>query len=56
MKNSIFAARTPSPLVRIWRSTGDPGSPIVCRWLQDESVKLRSGSVTDETGGSRPCA
>ena len=59
MSNTIFAARKPSPLVRVWRSTGVPGTPLVCRWMQDEPAKFNcsvSDSPLDETGGRRRCA
>jgi hypothetical protein len=59
MNNIIFAARKPSPLVRVWHSTGVPGTPLVCRWMQDETAKFGSSlsdSPIDETGGLRRCA
>jgi hypothetical protein len=55
MNNTIFAARKASPLVRLWRSTSEPGTPLVCNWVRAETVKLRSDSMTDETGGLRRC-
>ena len=56
MNNTIFAARKPSPLVRMWRSTGEPGTPLVSNWVQVEAGQLRSDSVTDEIGGLLLCA
>jgi len=56
MNNTIFAARKPSPLVRMWRSSGEPGSPLVCIWVMAEAGKQLSDSVTDETGGLLLCA
>jgi hypothetical protein len=56
MNNTIFAVRTPTPLVRMWRSLGGPGTPLVCSWVKVETAKLRSDSVPDETGGLRRCA
>jgi hypothetical protein len=56
VNNTIFAARKANPLVRTWRSTGEPGTPLVCNWVQAETVKLRSNSAIEETGGLRRCA
>ena len=59
MNNKIFAARRTSPLVRIWRSTGDHSMPLVCMWVQAGTAKLRpnpADSSSDETGGLRLCA
>lgn len=56
MNNTIFPARKPSPLARTWRSTGEPRTPLVCNWVRAETLKLRSDSMTDETGGLRRCA
>lgn len=56
MNNTIFAARKPRQLVRMWHSTGDPGTPLVCTWLLPETAKLLSNSTTDETGGLLLCA
>ena len=57
--NKILAVRRPSPLVRLWRSTGDPGMPLVGIWLQVETAKLHPSSVDpsrDNIGGLRLCA
>jgi hypothetical protein len=57
--NKILAVRRPSPLVRVWRSTGDPGMPLVGIWVQDDTAKLRSNPVdssSEEIGGLRLCA
>ena len=40
-KNKTFAAREPSPLVRVWRSSGDPGMPLVSTWVRTEFTKFR---------------
>lgn len=56
MNNIIFAAHKPNPLVRVWRSTGRPGGPLVCNWVHAETAKLRFNSVADETGGISRCA
>jgi hypothetical protein len=53
MNNTIFAARKPLPLVRVWRSIDVPGTPLVCRWTQDEAANPSSSladSSIDETG------
>ena len=57
--NKILAVRRPSPLVRVWRSTGDPGMPLVGIWVQADTAKLRSSLAdpsSDEMGGLRLCA
>ena len=57
--NKILAVRRPSPLVRVWRSTGDPGMPLVGIWVQADTAKLRSSPAdpsSDEMGGLRLCA
>jgi hypothetical protein len=54
MNNKILAAPQPNSLVRVWRSTGDPGTPLVCIWVQAECTRLRpilADSSSDETGG-----
>jgi hypothetical protein len=56
MNNTVFAARKANPLVRMWRSTGEPETPLVCNWVQAETVKLPSNSSIDEMGGLRQCA
>lgn len=59
MNNKILTARRPSPLVRVWRSTGDPGMPLVGIWVQADTAKLRSSPVdpsSDEIEGLRLCA
>ena len=38
MNNKILAVRRPSPLVRVWRSTGDPGMPLVGIWVQADTA------------------
>ncbi|WP_433965946.1 hypothetical protein [Tunturiibacter gelidiferens] len=51
--NKILAVRRPSPLVRVWRSTGDPGMPLVGIWVQADTARLRSSPVdasSDEIG------
>jgi hypothetical protein len=57
--NKILAVRRASPLVRVWRSTGDPGIPLAGIWVQADPAKLRSNPVdpsSDEMGGLRLCA
>jgi hypothetical protein len=57
--NKTLAVRRPSPLVRVWRSTGDPGLPLVGIWVQAGTAKLRSSPAdpsSDEIGGVRLCA
>lgn len=60
MNNRILAAaRRPGPLVRVWRSTGDPGMPLEGIWVQAETTKLRPSPAdpsSDEIGGLRLCA
>ena len=50
MNNRIFAARRPSPLVRVWRSTGDPGMPLEGIWVQAETTKLRPSPADPSSG------
>ena len=57
--NKILAVRRPNPLVRVWRSTGDPGMPLVGIWVQADNAKLCSSPAdpsSDEMGGLRLCA
>jgi hypothetical protein len=57
--NKTLAVRRPSPFVRVWRSTGDPGMPLVGIWVQAGTAKLRSSPAdpsSDEIGGVRLCA
>ena len=57
--NKILAVRRRSTLVRVWRSTGDPGMPLVGIWLQADTANLRSSPAdpsSDEMGGLRLCA
>jgi hypothetical protein len=57
--NKIRAVRRLSPLVRVWRSTGDPGMPLVGIWVQADTAKLRPSPAdpsSDEVGGLRLCA
>jgi hypothetical protein len=57
--NQILAVRRPSPLVCLWRSTGDPGMPLVGIWVQAHTAKLLSSAVDPsrrEIGGLRLCA
>jgi hypothetical protein len=59
MNNKILAARRPSPLVRIWRSTGDYRMPLACVWVKADVAKLclnPPDSSSDETGGLGLCA
>ena len=42
--NKILAVRRPSPLVRVWRSTGDPRMPLVGIWVHAHcKVAFKSG-------------
>jgi hypothetical protein len=57
--NKILAVCGPRPLVRVWRSTGDPRTPLAGIWVQAETAKQRSspaGPSSDEVGGLRLCA
>jgi hypothetical protein len=57
--NKILAVRGPSPLVRVWRSTGDPRMPLLGIWVQADTAKLRPSPAapsSDEIGGLRLCA
>jgi len=56
MNNKILAARRPSPLVCVWRATGEPGMPLVCSWMQAKLRPDAAESSSDETGGFRLCA
>jgi hypothetical protein len=59
MNNKIFAAPKVNSLVRVWRSTGEPRTPLVCAWTQAETVQMLPNSVessTDARGGLRLCA
>ena len=53
MNNRIFAAPKLTTLVRVWRSTGEPGMPLISAWVQAKTTKLRTdaGLSSDETGG-----
>jgi hypothetical protein len=57
--NNIVAVHRTSLLIRLWRSTGGPGTPLVCRWVETETPMLHPAAVTfssSETGGLRLCA
>jgi hypothetical protein len=57
--NNIHAVRRPSPLVRVWRSTGDPGMPLVGIWVQADTATFRSSPTdpsSEEIGGLCLCA
>jgi hypothetical protein len=57
--NQILAVRRPSALVCLWRSTGDPGVPLVGIWVQAHTAKLLSSAVDPsrrEIAGLRLCA
>ena len=59
IQNKILAVRGPSLLVRVWRSTGDPGMPLVGIWVQADTAKLRPSPAdrsSDEIGRLRLCA
>ena len=58
MNKMILAAHRPSPLVCIWRSTGNYRMPLAGVWMQADTAKLRPNpaySSNDETG-ARLCA
>jgi hypothetical protein len=58
MNNKILVRRTNS-LVRVWRSMGEPGIPLICTWVQADAAKLRPSSTnssSDERGGRCLCA
>jgi hypothetical protein len=59
MNNRILAALRPTPLVRVWRSTGEPGMPLISTWVQAKTAKLRTNDAalsSDEKGGLCLCA
>jgi hypothetical protein len=59
MNNNISAARKTSSLVRLWLTTGMPGTPLICVWVQTETNKLQpnpADAASDETGGMGRCA
>jgi hypothetical protein len=59
MNDNIFAATKKNSLVRVWRSTGQPGTPLVCTWVHDESAQVLPSSEQSSTharGGLRLCA
>jgi hypothetical protein len=59
MNNKNLPVRRTTPLVCVWRSTGDPGMPLEAIWVQADNTKLRSGSAdpsSEEIGGLRLCA
>ena len=46
---TTFAVRRPT-LIRVWRATGKPGSPLTSVWMPTLSAPTR---LTPEEGGSR---
>jgi hypothetical protein len=59
MNNKNFPVRRTVPLVRVWRSTGNPGMPLVGIWVQADNTRLGPGSAdpsSEEIGGRRLCA
>jgi hypothetical protein len=59
MNNKILTASKPSPLVRVWRSTGHPRMPLAAIWVQADNAELRPNPVapsSEEMGGLRLCA
>lgn len=55
----IFAARKPSPLVRVWRSTGGAGTPLVCKWVVPDAAAVEMNTCDqkiDQSGGLLLCA
>ena len=56
MSNTICAVSTSSLLIRQWRSTSGPGTPLVCSWVKVELIKLRTDGWIKEIGGLLQCA
>lgn len=59
MNNKILAARKLSSLVCVWRSTEQPGMPLVCGWVLADTRRphaTSSYSSKDEGGGLRQAA
>jgi hypothetical protein len=59
MNNKNLPARRTAPLVRVWRSTGNPRMPLVGIWVQADNTRLRPSPVdpsSEEIGGLRLCA
>jgi hypothetical protein len=40
-KNKTFAVLEPSPLVRVWRSSGDTRMTLISTWVRTEFTKFR---------------
>jgi hypothetical protein len=59
MNNEFFAAPMMNSLVCVWRSTGKPGTPLVCAWIQAGTAQIHAvvvESPSPENGGLRLCA
>ena len=59
MNNNIFSATKRNSLVSVWRSTDQPGTLLVCTWVQAETAQVLPSSVESSTharGGLRLCA
>jgi len=58
MNNKIFTAPNIDSLVRVWRSTGQPRTPLVCAWTQANTVQMLPNSAESsmDTRGGLPCA
>jgi hypothetical protein len=57
--NRISPARKPSPLVRIWRSTGGAGTPLVCKWVVPDAAAAKMNTCDQkivQSGGLLLCA
>ncbi len=55
MTKTIFDIRTTNPLIRLWHSTGEPGTPLLCNWVKAKVTTLRLEQSIEETGGSLGC-
>jgi hypothetical protein len=59
VNNTMLAVRKPTPLVRVWYSTGSPGTPLVCRWVRVDAATVGVNTVeqkSDQPGGLLLCA
>jgi hypothetical protein len=53
--NNRFSTNT-MPLVRIWRKTGNPRSPLAAIWLTTAQAATLNATETATEGGLRLCA
>jgi hypothetical protein len=59
MNNKHMTAPTRNSLVRVWQSTGKPGTPLVCAWIPAGTAQTRPGATafpSPEDGGLGLCA